>query len=230
MWVDFHCHCLPGMDDGAKDTNTAVKIIQKLKQQGVGRIVATPHFYLHTEEISSFLQRREEAYQKLMETPEASSFPAIVLGAEVSIEKDLAKQNISPLCTEGGTILLELPRAPFKPWMIEEVENIAYGFSVTPILAHIDRYLTWYQKKDFERVLSFEEAVFQVNIDAFLHFRSRHFLKRMAAHGRPMVLGSDAHDLTDRAPNFDRAKQYLQDRHCKKEVLKAFQLAQDRGI
>lgn len=93
--------------------------------------------------------------------------------------------------------------------MMEEIENITYQFSVTPIIAHIERYLPLYQKEDFQRLLSFEEAVWQINNSAFLHLKSRSFVRKLIRQGHRVVLGSDAHNLSDRAPDFDQVEKYL---------------------
>ena len=29
--IDIHCHILPGIDDGAKDLNTSIKLITKMR-------------------------------------------------------------------------------------------------------------------------------------------------------------------------------------------------------
>ncbi len=33
--TDFHCHILPGIDDGAADTDESVRLIQMQMEQGV---------------------------------------------------------------------------------------------------------------------------------------------------------------------------------------------------
>lgn len=209
MLTDFHCHCLPQMDDGAKSVEISIKMLQKLQLQNVGKVIATPHYYPHKEDVASFLQRREVSYKSLSEHMESPNLPEIELGAEVALCKGLSKENLSGLCTESGTILLELPFSSFKTWMMEEIENITYQFSVTPIIAHIERYLPLYQKEDFQRLLSFEEAVWQVNNTAFTHIKSRSFVRKLLRQGYRVVLGSDSHNLSDRAPNFDQVEKYL---------------------
>ena len=47
--TEYHCHILPGIDDGAKDVETSLEMIETMKSQGVDRIIATPHFYAHRE-------------------------------------------------------------------------------------------------------------------------------------------------------------------------------------
>lgn len=40
---DLHLHVLPGLDDGARDMNAAIEILQGLTAVGFTRVVATPH-------------------------------------------------------------------------------------------------------------------------------------------------------------------------------------------
>lgn len=209
MLTDFHCHCLPQMDDGAQSVEMSVLMLQKLRLQNVGKVIATPHYYHYKEDVASFLQRREVSHNCLLRQMANTNLPEVELGAEVQLCRGLSKENLSGLCTESGTILLELPFSAFKTWMLEEIENITYQFSVTPIIAHIERYLPLYQKEDFKQLFSFEEAVWQVNNSAFSHLKSKLFVQKLIRRGYRVVLGSDAHNLSDRAPNFDRVQNFL---------------------
>ena len=59
--TEYHCHILPGIDDGAKDVETSLKMIEMMKEQGVDRIVATSHFYAHREKsVAEFIKKRYE--------------------------------------------------------------------------------------------------------------------------------------------------------------------------
>ena len=44
LWTDIHCHIIPGVDDGAKDRKTAMELLRMEHNDGVGRIIVTPHF------------------------------------------------------------------------------------------------------------------------------------------------------------------------------------------
>ncbi|MDI6795161.1 MAG: histidinol-phosphatase, partial [bacterium] len=46
--IDIHTHILPGLDDGARSIEEAVKIIRQAERGGVKIIVATPHLILGT--------------------------------------------------------------------------------------------------------------------------------------------------------------------------------------
>ena len=105
----------------------------------------------------------------------------------------------------SNVLLLELPRQSYKTWMLEEIQNLSYALGIVPVLAHIERYLSWYKKQDFEELLSFDELVFQCNAESLLDRRAFRFLYDLAASGSPVVIGSDAHNMNDRAPHYDTA-------------------------
>ena len=89
MLTDYHCHILPGMDDGAYDVDTSLAMINIMKEQGVERIIATPHFYAHEERsLTEYLLRREDAYESMADLAAVQN---IMLGAEVAIEHGISK-------------------------------------------------------------------------------------------------------------------------------------------
>ena len=65
--IDFHSHILPGIDDGSKSVEMSIKMLRREAQQGISRVVATPHFYPQTDNPERFLRRRAEAERILFE-------------------------------------------------------------------------------------------------------------------------------------------------------------------
>ena len=203
MLTDYHSHILPGIDDGSKNVEMSLGMIEMLRKQGVERIVATPHFYAHRENgIPAYLKKRQNAYEKLMQANPAIS--DITLGAEVSIERGISEmEGIEKLAYQGTNyILLEFPYTGFYDWMCDEVDNIAYNYKLIPIIAHLHRYTNDFSKSQIESILSLN-AVFQFNIEAFETHASRKFIKGIIKKGHEFVFGSDCHNLKERKPNFD---------------------------
>lgn len=203
MLTDYHSHILPGIDDGSKNVEMSLGMIEMLRKQGVERIVATPHFYAHRENgIPAYLKKRQNAYEKLMQANPAIS--DITLGAEVSIERGISEmEGIEKLAYQGTNyILLEFPYTGFYDWMCDEVDNIAYNYKLIPIIAHLHRYTNDFSKSQIESILSLN-AVFQFNIEAFETHASRKFIKGIINNGNEFVFGSDCHNLKERKPNFD---------------------------
>lgn len=207
MRTDYHTHILPQMDDGSPSVETSVDMIMALKNQGVERIVLTPHFDATSETIVSFLRRRAAAYDKLMAHPRAAEFPPLYLGAEVRLVRNLCQVDTLPKLCMGDTrfLLLELPFEPYRPWMMTETENIAYRLKVVPVLAHVERYLLGktMTREDWERIFEFRDAVFQFGTGTFSHRETSKAVLRLMKEGYPVVFGSDTHNMTHRPPKFD---------------------------
>ena len=213
--TDCHCHILPRMDDGAKDLNMSLDMIRLMMAQGVDRIVATPHFYAHREDsVRAFLERRKEAYEQIADSD--MTMPYLHLGAEVAVEQGISRLPGVHQLTLADTsyILLELPYAPFAHWMLEEIDAVSQRYGLTPVLAHIHRYARFYTRAQMTEVLQ-TDAVLQFNNEAFRNFQERRFVMSLIKRGFPYVLGSDAHNMTSRRPDWDSLK-----RKVRPDVLK----------
>ena len=207
--TDCHCHILPRMDDGAKDLDMSLDMIRLMMTQGVDRIIATPHFYAHREDsVRAFLERRQEAYRQIVDTD--WTLPYLHLGAEVAVEQGVSRlPGVHQLAlADTSYILLELPYAPFAHWMLEEIDAISQRYGLTPVLAHIHRYARFYTREQMSELLR-TEAVLQFNNEAFRNFQERRFVLSLIRRGFPYVLGSDAHNMTSRRPDWDLAKRKI---------------------
>lgn len=204
MLIEHHCHILPHIDDGSESVEMSLEMIKLMRSQGVERIIATPHFYAHREhkDIKAYLAKRQAAYDEIVQADNSNS--DIMLGAEVAIEHGLHSiPDIDKLrLADTNYILLELPYAGFQRWYLDEITDISYEYGFTPIIAHIHRYLDYYSKSEYEEVLKLD-AVFQINNEAFGNFKERRFVKSLIKEGYPYLFGSDAHNLSDRKPNWD---------------------------
>ena len=54
--IDWHSHILPKLDDGSEDLKQSLDMLAMLAEQGVQRVVATPHFRANKESVDAFLQ------------------------------------------------------------------------------------------------------------------------------------------------------------------------------
>ncbi|MBR5514402.1 MAG: capsular polysaccharide biosynthesis protein [Ruminococcus sp.] len=202
MLTDYHCHILPDIDDGADNKEVSLEMFEIMKGQGVERIIATPHFYSHCEKsVADFIEKRKSAFDKIKKDMAVKN---VLLGAEVSIEHGISElPDIEKLAIEGtNLILLELPYRPYSKWMSEEIYNIAAEYNLVVILAHVHRYLPYYNKDEIEEILS-TDAILQINNEAFTSFREKKFAKFVINGCERFVFGSDAHNTTSRRPNWD---------------------------
>jgi protein-tyrosine phosphatase len=206
-YIDFHSHILPKVDDGSCSVDESLKMLTISEEYGVKRIVATPHFYPTRERPETFLQRRDEALAVLSDAIKNSdkSFPKIYLGAEVAFFDGISNcRFLEELCIVGTkTILVEMPADRWSQSVCDGFMRIRdAGF--VPVIAHAERCLPM-QDSDVKRMLLDEKIILQINGEAFLKLGTRRFAVSLARKGHPLVIGSDCHNLTSRAPNLDKA-------------------------
>lgn len=139
--VDLHCHILPGIDDGAKNIEMSMQLLEQEWNNDVVGICFTPHFYYERTTIEDFISNRRKAFSTLVEPIRKNKIRlALKTGAEVYFTPALPSLNLKKLAFYGTNyILIELPTS-FHPSGIEDVlfEIQQQGF--IPILAHVERY------------------------------------------------------------------------------------------
>ena len=82
-FVDVHCHVLPEMDDGSKALDVSLAILRQEKEQGVGVVCATSHYYARQNSIPDFCARRSEAMERLTAVL-TDELPRVLLAAEAA--------------------------------------------------------------------------------------------------------------------------------------------------
>ena len=238
--IDFHSHILPKMDDGSKSTDMSLEMLQRMKATGCDLVVSTSHYYRKNEEISDFLERRTASYchlcTRIREEPEWN-VPSIALGAEVAFffgmeeEEDLAKLCIG----DTDLLLLEMPFAPWSIYEINTVSALCYDRRFRVILAHYERFAEFQKGNEiYERILELPVIV-QINAESLqskFGWNSKRWL-RMYEEGRAQLLGTDAHNLTSRAPNLDLARETIRTKISEEALARideyGFRLLADRA-
>lgn len=203
--TDFHSHILPGVDDGSKSIEETLKMLELLSDQGVRRVVATPHFYPNHHSVEEFLEKRNSAYEEIKKHIEASH-PQVVLGAEVKFYDGISRmENLSTLLIEGTEILLlEMPFERWSDYTVRELINLSSSGICTVAIAHIDRYIGFQNRNVLFELLE-NGILFQANAEAFERFFERRKMLKLLKQGAIHFIGTDCHNLTDRAPNIKKA-------------------------
>ena len=150
---DIHCHILPGVDDGAPDLASSLKMLEAAKEAGVTSIVCTPHcrdpYFDHNAMWNAFYELQAHA----------DGFP-LQMGFEVAHPKlvELGVEEWAPyLCFDGSNeFLLELdPHAGERDF--EDYERTIYelqGLGYSVIIAHPERYRAIQRDPDIAERLS----------------------------------------------------------------------------
>ena len=208
--LDFHCHLLPGIDDGSDSVETSVKMLQMLGEQGVTQVVAAPHYFAaEADKTEAFLQRRAESLAAVAGLVTA---PQIIPGAEVAYFDGMGFCDSLKKLTVGKTnlILVEMPFYDWNRRMVDEVVQLKWQLGLQPVLAHIERYRDRKQLPKFLKIFEENRIEMQCNANAFLRADTRRWALNMVKLGYVQFLGTDAHNLTGRAPNYTEALAVLQ--------------------
>lgn len=205
--VETHCHILPGIDDGAPDVETSVKMVRRLKEQGAKAIILTPHYYSDSISYGNFIENRNAAFEKLSAALDDDD-PRLIPAAEVYITEYLFNnESLKKLCIgNSGYALIEHSfSCDFSQKTYERLLNLNYDFGIKPILAHIERYNALMNDENLLDEYINAGCLTQVNISSFSD-APRGIRKKLIKYlesGRIHFIGSDCHNLSSRAPEYE---------------------------
>lgn len=192
MIIDFHSHILPGIDDGSRDIEESIILLDKLAANGTDLVVATPHFYCDEQSVDDFLANRNNAYEQLKPhlKPE---HPKILLGAEVLYNQMLVSNEILYNLKIQGTdyVLLEMPYSDLDKKIIDNVANMVHFMDLKIIVAHIERYLHFTSFKNLTKLMDLD-LLGQINANSLTTKNKRNCIKLMK-RGNVQAIGTDIH-------------------------------------
>ena len=206
--TDFHSHVIPRVDDGSRSSAMSIEMLRRMKEQGVGTVCCTSHYYASRYSPRHFLEMRDSAFGHLLgKLPEDLKDLRLLPGAEVLYFPGMAEaEELESLCTEGTDLfLLEMP---FRKWSERETNELisllrSGRFKI--ILAHTERYFYYQKDPDLFRELQAEGMVLQSNTGFFLRLKTRHRAFKLLSDGFVDIISTDAHNTEDRAPNMGAA-------------------------
>lgn len=157
--IDWHSHILPGVDDGIKTLDEAIRVLQSYEDLGVKKIWLTPHIM---EDYPNSTEELRLKYQELKSLWKGNL--EIKLAAENMLdnlfENRLDNNDLLPIGDDGNHLLIETSyyTPPFgMDEMLEKIKHKGYF----PILAHPERY-RYMDKKDYIK-LKEDGLLFQLN-------------------------------------------------------------------
>lgn len=163
-YVDIHSHLLPGIDDGAKDRENSLHLIQSLQQYGFSQFITTPHIlpgvWNNTRE---GIQETESATLPFL-NKNGATMPFKAAAEYLMDDSFLKLIKSSPLLTiKDNYVLVEMSylNPPMQLYdIIFELQLAGYK----PILAHPERYIFYYNKFEEYSRLKKAGCVFQINL------------------------------------------------------------------
>ena len=215
--VDIHCHIIPGVDDGSDGFESTMKMLKTAQDEGITRMIATPHFKKGHHNVSP------EAADKLLEEIRTKAEKEGIalkfyLGNEVmyfsDVEEAFDEGKISRINGTDNLLIEFYPDDEYSRIRrgIETVQSMGF----TPILAHVERYLEL--RKDISKIehLKAVGAVITVNASSVTGdagFLTKQFVKGLLRRKLVGMIGTDAHDNSNRAPRMKKCAEYLYSRY-----------------
>lgn len=206
--VDFHTHILPCMDDGSDSVSRSLEMLALEKEQGVDTVILTPHFYPDNERPERFLERRAASQRLLIDALRGrSDLPELLFGAEVRYFEGISDCEYLPQLAIGDTgyVMIEMPMMKWSQRMLDELCGVSQKQSLTPIIAHIDRYVGTLRSCVDAGELAELPLLIQASAEFFIGHSTRRRAIKMLERGFIHLLGSDAHNMSSRRPNLENA-------------------------
>jgi tyrosine-protein phosphatase YwqE len=164
-FVDIHSHLLPGIDDGAKDLEESIALIQKMDSYGIQNFITTPHVLGNVWPNSSdAILDQLELVQEALEKRDLSHIK-IDAAAEYMLDEQfcelLKKRDLLTLKEDALLVELSYFNAPVNLFAILfDIQLAGYR----PILAHPERYSFYHNNLDSYKKLKNAGCRFQLNL------------------------------------------------------------------
>ena len=208
---DIHCHILPGVDDGAKNMDIALALIEKEIEAGVETIILTPHF--RKEMFEPDMEDIWNAYDELLYETRYKNI-RLYLGCEFHANMEMVEtldNDLRPTLADSRYVLTEFAHNSTRAFMKERADALLMS-GYRPIIAHIERYRA--TRKDFDLIEDLIEmgCEVQVNADAIIGrdgLGAQRFCKKLMQEDMLHYVGSDTHSLRGRAPHLGECCEYL---------------------
>jgi tyrosine-protein phosphatase YwqE len=196
--VDMHSHLIPGIDDGSKTMEESLKLIKRLSDYGLRKLITTPHimseYYKNTPEIISM------GLEELRKAIKNEGIPVEIDAAAEYYMDEIFLEKITEgekLLTFGeGYVLVETGFVNRPQMLLETLFQLEIS-GYKPILAHPERYQYLIGDKSLLEDLVDRKILFQINLLSLTGFYSKpvkDFAESLLERDLVKFLGTDCHN------------------------------------
>jgi protein-tyrosine phosphatase len=210
---DIHTHILPGLDDGARDMETALKMADIAYADGIRVIAATPHY--HPGKCMSGHEKTKAVFDEL-----ASGIAVLhpdmrlYLGRELYYTSDVAEELEGGARLRYGDTMYCLVEFSTNEafFNIKAAMNRIMQCGYIPVLAHVERYSELVEKPGRVEELGRMGVVVTVNAASVLGELGngiKKFTLGLLKDELVDVVASDAHGTHRRTPRLHECYEYV---------------------
>lgn len=212
-YVDIHCHIVPHIDDGARSSTQALRMIDIAYKNGIRAMIATPHYEVgkydnNIDEIQKqFSKIKDLALKKFRDFK-------LYLGNEIfysyGVVNNLEEGKIFTLADSKYVLVEFSPNDKYKYISESLYELVNNGY--IPVLAHAERYEE--VMEDIDNVERLVDAGVYIQINAhtiagkYGHGIRRRVMK-MIKNDLVHFIGTDTHSDGHRSPDLEECIKYL---------------------
>ncbi len=192
--IDFHSHILPGIDDGSRNLEQSIAMVNEAKEAGFTKIISTSHYMENYYECNE--RDRRQLLKKVQENVQGIE---LILGNEIYITNNIIEllQNGQSSSINGTKyVLFEFPLITTRPMNDKEVIYRLVENGYIPIIAHPERYPFIQENPDYLFELEEMGALFQANYGSIIGMyglKAKKTLKILLKNNLISFLGSDVH-------------------------------------
>lgn len=210
QFVDIHCHCLGGLDDGPATMCESIALCRALVDDEITTVIATPHQLGRFSECND----AEDIRRAVDDTNEQLRANDIALrllpGADIRIDERICQlleaDRILTLADGGKYILLELPHETLIDIAPLITDLASMGTEV--ILSHPERHPALAGKADILQEWMECSAHLQITAGSVLGdfgAAAEMFAWQLLEAGSVSLVATDCHDLVYRRPRMSAA-------------------------
>ena len=192
--IDFHSHILPGIDDGSKNLEQSIAMVNEAKEAGFKKIISTSHY------MENYYECNEKNRKELLEQVQKNvNGIELCLGNEIYITNNIIEllQNGQASSINGTKyVLFEFPLITTRPMNDKEVIYRLVENGYIPIIAHPERYPFIQENPDYLFELEEMGALFQANYGSIIGMyglKAKKTLKILLKNNLISFFGSDVH-------------------------------------
>ncbi|MBN1559215.1 hypothetical protein JW998_03125 [candidate division KSB1 bacterium] len=230
--IDTHSHIIPYVDDGAKDWDMSMGMLNAAAADGICEVVATPHVLSESDLLNDekYVSRFTELKKR---AADAGINIKLHLGSELYVQPYFDyRRPMATLANNGRYFLIEFPMSMI-PGSIEARFFTLFPPKYTPIIAHPERNGTILSKPRKALELVKNGAMLQVTAGSLLGVfgsQVKAVAEQLMNSNAVHIIASDAHDLTRRTLTLRKAYDYVSKKWGAEKAELLFSINPDKVI